>query len=129
MSPVAFRDQRCALAITARHGRPPFSTYRRMRAAECRAPGSYLRKPRAICVYLSPGHDHAVQMDTRESAVEIIPARGSPRNGLGCGRGHLRENGKAKLISFLGAAHKGRKLGVEARGSLEERRVANALVD
>jgi hypothetical protein len=28
---------------------------------------------RAICVYLSAGHDHAVQMDTRESAVEIGP--------------------------------------------------------
>src|SRR5436190_13359151 len=36
---------------------------------------------------------------------------------------------KAKLIPFLGAAHEGRKLGVEARGSLEERRVADALVD
>src|SRR6266446_570409 len=33
------------------------------------------RKPRAICLYLSRRHDHAVQMDTRESAVEIIPAR------------------------------------------------------
>jgi len=31
----------CAVPITARHGRPPFSTYRRMRAAECRS-----RKPR-----------------------------------------------------------------------------------
>src|SRR6516162_6756882 len=45
-----------------------------MRAAECRAPGSYLRNPRAICVYLSAGHDHAVQMDTRESAVENRPS-------------------------------------------------------
>ena len=35
----------------------------------------------------------------------------------------------AKLIPFLGAAHEGRKLGVEARGGLEERRVADALVD
>src|SRR5262249_8645605 len=43
-----------------------------MRTAECRAPGSYLRKPRAIYVYLSPGHDHAIQMDTRESVVQII---------------------------------------------------------
>jgi hypothetical protein len=83
-----------------------------MRAAECRTSGPYLRKPRAICLYLSRRHDHAVQMDTRESAVEIIPARGSPPNGLDCGRGHLRENGKAKLIPFLGAAHEGRKLGV-----------------
>src|SRR5262249_44123686 len=64
----------CAVTITARHGRPPFPTYRRMRAAECRAPGSYLRNPRAICVYLSAGHDHAVQMDTRESAVENRPS-------------------------------------------------------
>src|SRR6516164_7757408 len=43
-----------------------------MRTADCRAPGSYLRKPRAIYVYLSPGHDHAMQMDTRESVVQII---------------------------------------------------------
>jgi len=48
------------------------STYRRMRSAECRPPGSYLRNPRAICVYLSAGYDHAVQMDTRESVVQII---------------------------------------------------------
>src|SRR5438128_11690859 len=34
-----------------------------------------------------------------------------PPNGLDCGRGHLRENGKAKLIPFLGAAHEGCKLG------------------
>ena len=39
------------------------------------------------------------------------------------------ENGKAKSIPFLGAAHEGRKLGVEARGSLEERRVTDAPVD
>jgi hypothetical protein len=62
----------CALAITARHGQPAFSTYRRMRAAECRTSGPYLRKPRVICLYLSRRHDHAVQMDTRESTVEII---------------------------------------------------------
>jgi hypothetical protein len=35
--------------------------------------GRYLRKPRAICLYLSGRYDHAVQMDTRESVVEIIP--------------------------------------------------------
>ena len=39
------------------------------------------------------------------------------------------ENGKAKSIPFLGAAHEGRKLGVEARGGLKERRVADALVN
>src|SRR5215510_1300838 len=44
-----------------------------MRAAERRTSGPYLRKPRAICLYLSRRHDHAVQMDTRESAVEIVP--------------------------------------------------------
>src|SRR5262249_54169219 len=43
--------------------------------------------------------------------------------------GSPSENGKAKLIPFLGAAHEGGKFGVEARGSLEERRVADALVD
>jgi len=43
-----------------------------MRPAECRTSGPYLRKPRAICLYLSRRHDHAVQMDTRESAVEIV---------------------------------------------------------
>src|SRR5262249_7277989 len=59
------------LTITARHGRPPFSTYWRMRAAERRPPGSYLRNPRAICLYLSGKHDHAVQMDARESVVEV----------------------------------------------------------
>ena len=41
-----------------------------MRAAERRPPGSYLRNPRAICLYLSK-HDHAVQMDARESVVEM----------------------------------------------------------
>src|SRR5215831_6727608 len=56
----------CALAITARHGQPAFSTYRRMRAAGCRTSGPYLRKPRVIYLYLSRRHDHAVQMDTRE---------------------------------------------------------------
>src|SRR6266568_219901 len=53
--------------LPARHGQPTFSTYRRMRAAECRTSGPYLRKPRAICLYLSGRYDHAVQMDTRES--------------------------------------------------------------
>jgi len=38
-------------------------------------------------------------------------------------------NGKANLIPFLGTAHEGGKFGVEARSRLEERRVANALVD
>jgi hypothetical protein len=47
------------------------STYRRMRAAERRTSGPYLRKPRAICLYLSSRHDHAMQMDTQESVVEI----------------------------------------------------------
>src|SRR5262249_1890840 len=116
-----------ALAITARHGQPAFSTYRRMRAGERRTSGPYLRKPRAICLYLSRRHDHAVQMDTRESAVEIIPARAHRL--MGRTAGPPSENGKAKLIAFLGAAHEGRKLGVEARGSLEERRVADALID
>ena len=50
-----------------------------------------------------------------------------PANVLDCGRHRLR--GKANLIPFLGAAHEGRKLGVEARGGLEERRMADALVD
>jgi hypothetical protein len=68
-----FRCLRCALAITARHGQPTFSTYRRMRAAECRTSGPYLRKPRAVSLYLSRKHDHAVQMDTRESTVKIVP--------------------------------------------------------
>src|SRR6516162_10831188 len=45
-----------------------------------------------------------------------------------CGRATPR-NGKAKLIPFLGAAHEGGKFGVEAWGGLEERRVADALVD
>jgi hypothetical protein len=31
----------------------------------------HLRKPRAICLYLSGRHDHALQVDTRESVVEI----------------------------------------------------------
>src|SRR5262249_22167049 len=62
----------CALAITARHGQPAISTYRRIRAAECRTSGPYLRKPRVIYLFLSRRHDHAVQMDTRESTVEII---------------------------------------------------------
>src|SRR5690348_16615474 len=98
-----------------------------MRTAECRTSGPYLHKPRAICLYLSRRHDHAVQVDTRESVVEIIPRPRSPPKGLDCGRGRLRT--MAKLIPFLGAAHEGRKLGIEARGSLEERRVADALVD
>jgi hypothetical protein len=33
---------------------------------------------RAICLYLSGKQDRAVQMDTRESVVEIIPARAHP---------------------------------------------------
>ena len=37
-----------------------------------RTSGPYLRKPRAICLYLSGKHDRAVQMDTRESVVELI---------------------------------------------------------
>src|SRR5262249_41581420 len=40
--------------------------YRRMRAAERRTSGPYLPKPRAICLYLSGRHDHAVQMDPRK---------------------------------------------------------------
>src|SRR6516165_239225 len=56
-----------------------------MRAAERRAPGSYLRNPRAICVYLSAGHDQAVQMDTQESVVQIISpyVSGRARGGRG----------------------------------------------
>jgi hypothetical protein len=92
-----------------------------------RASGPHLRKPRAICLHLSGRHDHAVQVDTRESVVEIIPARAHPLMGLNCGRRRLRR--KANLIPFLGAAHEGRKLGVKARGCLEKRRVADALVD
>src|SRR5260221_14514812 len=46
-----------------------------MRAAKRRTSGPYLRKPRAICVYLSGRYDHAVQMDTPESVVEIIPQK------------------------------------------------------
>src|SRR5262249_19943550 len=38
-------------------------------------------------------------------------------------------NGKANLIPFLGTAHEGGKFAIEARGRLEERRVANAMVD
>src|SRR5215831_20571654 len=67
-------------------------------------------------------------MDTRESAVEIIPPA-AHRLWAGLRLGSPSENGKAKLIPFLGAAHEGGKFGVEARGSLEERRVADALVD
>src|SRR5215469_7798690 len=97
-----------------------------MRAAERRTSGPYLRKPRAICLYLSRKHDHAVQMDTWESAVEIIPA---------CAHRTAAESdfeewkGELSLIPILGAAHEGGKFGVEARRSLEERRVADALVD
>src|SRR5262249_52088006 len=99
-----------------------------MRAADCRKSGPYLRKPRAICLYLSRRHDHSVQMDTRESAVEIIRAVRLTPKCAGLSRSPS-ENGKAKLIPFLGAAQEGSKLGVEARGSFEERRVADALVD
>src|SRR5262249_41353924 len=42
-----------------------------MRAATRRTSGPYLRKPRAMCLYLSGKHDHAVQMDARESVVEM----------------------------------------------------------
>ena len=34
---------------------------------------THLRKPRATCLYLSGRQDHAVQVDARESVVEIIP--------------------------------------------------------
>src|SRR5262245_1144147 len=47
-----------------------------MRAAERRTSGPYLRKPWAICLYLTGRHDHTVQMDPRESAVEITPVIG-----------------------------------------------------
>jgi hypothetical protein len=77
-----------------------------------------------ICLYLSRRYDHAVQMDTREGAVEITPARGSPPNG----RAALEE-WEGELNSLLRAAHEGRKLRVEARGGFEERRVADALID
>src|SRR5262249_49724058 len=71
---VTVRDNflACPPEIPALHGQPAFSTSRRMRAAECWTSGPYLRKPRVICLYLSRRHDHAVQMDTRESTVEII---------------------------------------------------------
>src|SRR5215469_1390264 len=39
---------------------------------ECEPLSAGRRVPRAICVYLSAEHDHAVQMDTRESVVQII---------------------------------------------------------
>src|SRR5215471_2996389 len=42
----------------------PLSAGRRVRIYASRGPS---------CLYLSGRHDHAVQMDTRESAVEIIP--------------------------------------------------------
>src|SRR5262249_49170603 len=43
---------------------------------------------RAICVYLSAGHDHAVQMDTPESVVQIISpyVSGRAQGGRGLGK-------------------------------------------
>jgi len=67
-------------------------------------------RPLTICLYLSRRYDHAVQMDPREDAVEITPARGAHRlMGEVLPRAILEDWERIRLA--LNSVHKARRRG------------------
>src|SRR5260221_10431005 len=91
----------------ARHRQPAFPPRRRVRPAARRRSGPRLRKAWTIRLHLSARHDFALQMDARESVIEIMrAARITPSAGswLGhAGRRHIVESAMAMRLPTIGS--------------------------